>query len=257
MPHAADTRGLDGRVAIVTGAARGIGRAISVEFARAGCAVAAVDIVEPSETVAAVVTNGGRGHPVVADVTDAVDVARAVQRALEQFGQVDILVNNAGVAEREALLDLTDDMFKRLVGVNLLGYIHFIQAIYPHMRDRGEGRIVNVSSISAKNGGTSVRAHGGARRSGIAYAATKGGINSITWWVARELGPEGIRCNAVCPGPTESELTAGVDYGVDDQPIPRMGRGEDVAAAVVWLASDAASFVTGQTMNVDGGRVME
>jgi len=257
MPHAVDTRGLDGRVAIVTGAARGIGRAICVELARAGCAVFAVDIVEPSETLASVAANGGRGHAVVADVSDTADVERAVQQALEQFGQVDILVNNAGVAEREALLDITDDTFMRCISVNLLGYVHFIQAVYPHMRDRRDGRIVNVSSISAKNGGTSVRRDGHARRSGIAYAATKGGINSITWWVARELGNEGIRCNAVCPGPTESELTAGVDYGVDEQPIPRMGRGEDVADAVVWLASDAAAFVTGQTINVDGGRVME
>jgi 3-oxoacyl-[acyl-carrier protein] reductase len=257
MPHAVDTRGLDGPCAIVTGAARGIGRAICVELAHAGCSVVAVDVVEPRDTVAAVTAGGARGHAIVADVSDAADVERAVQQALERFGRLDILVNNAGVTERETLLDMSDDKFMRCVAVNLLGYVHFIQAVYPHMRARGGGRIVNVSSISAKAGGATVRAGGAARRSGIAYAATKGGINSVTWWVARELGHEGIRCNAVCPGPTESALTAGVDYGVDDQPIPRMGRAEDIAAAVVWLAGEAASFVTGQTINVDGGRVMQ
>jgi 3-oxoacyl-[acyl-carrier protein] reductase len=257
MPHAADRRGLDGRVAIVTGAARGIGRAICVELGGAGCAVVAVDLAEPRDTVAAVAARGGRGHAVVADVSSAADAHRAVQQALEHFGQVDILVNNAGVTEREALLDVSDDLFMRCISVNLLGCVHFIQAVYPHMRDRGDGRIVNVSSISAKNGGTWVGRDAAARRSGMAYAATKGGINSVTWWVARELGHEGIRCNAVCPGPTESELTAGVDYGVEGQPIPRMGRAEDIADAVVWLASDAAAFITGQTVNVDGGRVME
>jgi 3-oxoacyl-[acyl-carrier protein] reductase len=250
MERSVDVLGLDGRVAIVTGAARGIGQAICVALGRAGCAVVALDVVSPDDTVAAV---AGPAEAVVADVTDAEDVERAVQRALERFGRIDILVNNAGVAERLALMELDDATFTRCMNVNVLGTLHLIQAVYPHMRARGDGRIVNVSSISAKNGGTLVR---GSRRSGVAYAATKGGIESITQWVARELGPDGIRCNAVRPGPIGTELTAGVDYGVADQPIARMGRGQDVAAAVVYLASDMASFVTGQAFNVDGGRVM-
>jgi 3-oxoacyl-[acyl-carrier protein] reductase len=250
MTHTADVLGLDGRVAIVTGAARGIGRAICVALDLAGCAVIALDVVSPDDTVAAL---AGPAEAIVADVTDTEDVERAVRRAVERFGRIDILVNNAGVAERLALMELDDETFMRCINVNVLGTLHLIQAVYPHMRERGDGRIVNVSSISAKNGGTLVR---GSRRSGVAYAATKGGIESITQWIARELGPEGIRCNAVRPGPIETELTAGVDYGVADQPIARMGRGEDVAAAVVYLASDMASFVTGQAFNVDGGRVM-
>jgi NAD(P)-dependent dehydrogenase (short-subunit alcohol dehydrogenase family) len=253
MEHNADVLGLDGRVAIVTGAARGIGRAICVALGRAGCAVVALDRVSPDETVAAIATPA---EAVVADVTDAEDVERAVQRALERFGRIDILVNNAGVAERLALMELDDDTFLRCMRVNVLGSLHLVQAVYPHMRARGDGRIVNVSSISSKNGGTLVRSDGGSRRSGVAYAATKGAIDSITQWIAREVGPDGIRCNAVRPGPIETELTVGVDYGVADQPIARMGRGEDVADAVVYLASDMAGFVTGQEFNVDGGRVM-
>jgi 3-oxoacyl-[acyl-carrier protein] reductase len=253
MEHTADVLGLDGRVAIVTGAARGIGRAICVALGRAGCAVVALDVASPDDTVAAV---AAPVEGVVADVTDAEDVERAVRSALERFGRIDILVNNAGVTERLGLMELDDETFMRCMRINVLGTLHLIQAVYPHMRARGDGRIVNVGSISAKNGGTLVRSDGGSRRSGVAYAATKGGIDSITQWIAREVGPDGIRCNAVRPGPIETALTEGVDYGVGDQPIARMGRGEDVAAAVVYLASDMASFVTGQAFNVDGGRVM-
>lgn len=247
---------LEGRVAIVTGAGRGIGQAICLALGRAGSGVVAVDVVEPEHTVRLLEAERIPVTGVTADVSSAPEVEQVVERAVASLGQIDILVNNAGVAERAALLELDDETFMRCVRVNVLGSFHLIQAVYPHMRASGSGRIINISSISGKNGGARVREGAASVRTGLAYAATKGAIDSLTRWVARECGHEGIRSNAVCPGPIESEMTAGIDYGVEDQPITRMGRPEEIASAVVYLASDMSSFVTGQTLNVDGGRVM-
>ena len=248
---------LAGQVALVTGAARGIGQSISLGLGRAGAAVVAVDLVEPAETVAALRAIGAPVEGLVADVASRPDTDVVVERALARFGHLDILVNNAGVVERRRLSELDDETFMRCVRVNVLGSFHLIQAVCPHMRANGGGRIINISSVSGKSGGVLVRTgDGGSVRSGLAYAATKGAIDAITRWIARETGHDGILCNAVCPGPVESHMTAGVDYEVEQQPVGRMGRPEDIANAVLYLASDMGSFITGQTLNVDGGRVM-
>jgi 3-oxoacyl-[acyl-carrier protein] reductase len=252
---------LTDQVALVTGAANGIGRAIALALAREGADVAVVDIAVPDETAAAIVALGRRSAALVADVADLAAVQRVVTEATSRLGPIAILVNNAGIAERVGLADLTEALWDRTLDVNLRGTYLFTQAVLPEMRARQRGSIVNISSISGKIGGAVSRGtsatSGGGGRSGPAYAASKGGIIAFTRWVAKDAGHDGIRANCVCPGPVATNLTRGFDYGVDAQPIPRMGAPDDIAEAVVFLASPAASFITGQALNVDGGLVMD
>ena len=252
---AADLRG---RVALVTGGARGIGRAIAEALASAGADVAVVDMAMPSDAVGAIEELGRRALGLQADVAVRSDVERAVRDTLRQFGRLDILVNNAGVVERMRLEDLDDATFARELDVIAKGTYLFTQAVYEPMKRQGGGKIVNISSISGKLGGAvSSTAEGPRGRSGPAYAAAKGGVIAFTKWVAKDAGQYGILVNAVCPGPIASEMTRGFDYNVSTQPIARMGQPQDVAQAVVYLASQMSNYVTGQTLNVDGGVLMD
>jgi 3-oxoacyl-[acyl-carrier protein] reductase len=252
---AADLRG---RVALVTGGARGIGRAIAEALASAGADVAIVDVSTPSETLAAIEALGRRGLALRADVTTRQDVERAVEETVRRLGRLDILVNNAGVVERTRLEDLDEATFAREIDVIAKGTYLFTQAAYEPMKHQGGGKIVNISSISGKLGGAVSRGPQGPRgRSGPAYATAKGGVLAFTRWVARDAGQYGITVNAVCPGPIETEMTRGYDYGVGAQPIARMGQARDVAQAVVFFASQMSNYVTGQTLNVDGGILMD
>ena len=155
-------------------------------------------------------------------------------------------------------LTVDDATFTRELDVIVKGTYLFTQAAYEPMKRQGGGKIVNISSISGKLGGAvSSKAEGPRARSGPAYAAAKGGVIAFTKWVAKDAGQYGILVNAVCPGPIESEMTRGFDYNVTAQPIARMGEPEDVAQAVVFLASQMSNYVTGQTLNVDGGLLMD
>ncbi len=252
---------LAGQVALVTGAARGIGRAIALALAREGASVAVADMLDAGDTARAAQAQGSRAIALSCDVTDAAAVKSTVDRVLQEFGRIDILVNNAGVAHRADLEGTTEEMWYRDVNVIMNGTYRLTQAVFPIMKRQGRGKIVNVSSVSGKIGGAvsrptdteeSVRG-----RSGPAYAAAKGGVLAFTKWVAKAGGQHGVYCNAVCPGPVATELTRGFDYGVDALPIPRMGQPEDVAEAVVFLASQASNYVTGQALNVDGGMVLD
>jgi 3-oxoacyl-[acyl-carrier protein] reductase len=259
-----DTIDLRGRVSMVTGAGRGIGRAIAEALAAAGASVAALDLVEPTETQTAIAAIGQEAIALTADVSLRADVERAVRRTTERFGRIDVLVNNAGVLERRTLEDLDEATFQLEIDVIARGTYLCTQAVYEVMKRQGGGKIVNISSISGKLGGALSGAQDprsalavDAARSGPAYALAKGGVIAFTKWVAKDAGRHGIHVNAVCPGPIETAMTRGFDYQVAGQPIGRMGAPRDVAMAVLFLASQMSNYITGQTLNVDGGILMD
>jgi 3-oxoacyl-[acyl-carrier protein] reductase len=251
---------LNGRNAIVTGGARGIGAAAALRLAREGANIVVADMTDATETLKQVEAVGRKAMAVKTDVSVKSDVHRMVAQAIERFGHIDILVNNAGVVHRDSLLETSEDTWDRVVSIVLKGTFLCIQAVYPHMRERGYGKIVNVSSISgiiggavSKLGDSPEMARG---RSGPAYAAAKGGVITLTRWIAKDVAKDGILVNSIAPGGVETEMTKGFDYNVSALPIPRMGKPEEMAEAIAFLASDASSYITGQVLNVDGGWVM-
>ena len=248
---------LAGRVALVTGSARGIGRAIALALAREGADVVCADRVSAEDTASAVRALGRRALAVRADIGRAADVRRMIAETTRRLGGLDILVNNAGIAHRDSLPRTSERTWDRVVGVVLKGTFLCCQAAAPLMRRRGGGKIVNVSSVSGLIGGVpSKRPRAGSRgggRSGPAYAAAKGGVIALTKWLAKDLGADGIYVNTVAPGGVESALTRGFQYKTKHFPVARIGQPADVAEAVVYLASDASNYVTGQVLILDGG----
>lgn len=243
--------GLHGQVAIVTGAAQGIGQAIALELARQGATIVAVDLRTAEETLS--LAGEGDHRAVELDVQDVQGVQRAVTETAEDLGRLDILVNNAGTASRHGLGGFSLEDWTRDIDTNLRGSFAFCQAaIHPFMVDQGSGRIVNISSISGIMGGPKSGGAGGGR-SGPAYAASKGGVIALTKWLAKEYGSNGITVNSVAPGPIATALTADVDYDFSQQFIPRMGTPEEIAAAVAYLVGPGGGFVTGQVLRVCGG----
>jgi 3-oxoacyl-[acyl-carrier protein] reductase len=238
---------LKDRVALVTGASRGIGRAIAEALAGAGAAVA-VNYRARGEEAAAVVEaihrSGGRAVAVAADVSVAGDVERMVREVEQQLGPIDILVNNAGMTLVRGLDDIAEADFDRTVAVNLKSAFLCTQAVLPGMRQRRWGRIINISSIGARLGSGSVS---------VAYAAAKAGVEGLTRGYALRLAPEGVTVNAVAPGLIDTEMGQPVIAagGAARIPVGRVGTGDEIAQAVLLLAGDA--FITGQTLGVNGG----
>lgn len=238
---------LTNRVALVTGASRGIGKATALAFARAGAAVAVNYRARPEEAasvVAQIQQNGGRAAAIAADVALAGAVEGMVREAELRLGPIDILVNNAGIAAIRGLDDITEADFDRAIAINLKSAFLCIQAVLPGMRARKWGRIVNISSIGARTGSPSVS---------IAYGAAKAGLEGMTRAYALRLAREGVTVNAVAPGLVDTEMgqpliAAGVPARI---PVGRPGTGEEIAQAVMLLVGDA--YITGQTLAVNGG----
>tara|TARA_R110002051_G_scaffold317518_1_gene398788 strand:- start:7125 stop:7892 length:768 start_codon:yes stop_codon:yes gene_type:complete len=250
------TKDLEGRVSLVTGAARGIGRAIALALAQRGSDVMLVDLFDGAdavEEISAAVDGQVRIASSIVDVRDREQVRACVAKVVDTFGSLDILVNNAGTCGRVSFEAMDDETWERDIETNLRGTFLFTQAaIYPHMKDQSFGRIINISSISGIMGGPFASGDG-ANRSGPAYAASKGGVIAFTKWVAKEVGVFGITSNTVAPGPISTPMTASTNYSLDTHAIKRMGTPEDIAAAVAYLASPSSGFVTGDTLKVDGG----
>lgn len=255
MYEVSNGKTLTGQVAIVTGAARGIGAGCAYALARQGAKVMVVDLLGGKDTVERIKTDfpGAEAVEKAVDVRNRLQVQSVIDDAVRRWGRLDIVVNNAGTASRLSLKDMTDEDWDRDMNTNLRGTFLFTQmAVYPYMKEQGYGKIVNISSISGINGGA-VSIGESSGRTGPAYAASKGGIIGFTKWVAKEVGQYGIFCNSVAPGPVETEMTKGMDYGVSGQPIRRMGQPADIAEAVAFLASPASNYVTGQILRVCGG----
>lgn len=243
---------LAGETAIVTGSSRGIGRAIAIEFARHGAAVVVNYLrsrPEADAVVASVEEIGGRARAIQASVGDRSAVEKMFAEAEEQFGPVDILVNNAGIVSDSLFMRMGDEQWDRVLNTNLKGAYNCCKAALTSMYRRRTGRIINVSSLSGQSG----------RRGQSNYAASKGALVSFTKSLAQEVGPFGIRVNAISPGPIETDLTAVLaedTFDTEDIPLRRIGRPEDVARVAVFLASDLSNYVTGTVINVNGGLYM-
>jgi 2-hydroxycyclohexanecarboxyl-CoA dehydrogenase len=244
---------LDGKVVLVTGAARGIGAAIARAASAAGAAVALGDIAEATARQTAKAL-GPRALGLHLDVTDARSVDQAIEEAEAALGPLDVLVNNAGVDVIGPFMDSDEATWERLWAVNLKGTLLTTRAVLDGMIERKRGRIVNIGSDAGRVGSSGE----------AVYSATKGGVIAFSKTLAREMARHGITVNCVCPGPTDTALLEQLrEY--DEKlhaslaraiPLRRLGRPEDVAGAVVFLASDEAAYITGQTLSVSGGLTM-
>ncbi len=240
---------LQDQVAIVTGAATGIGEAIARRLARAGAKVAVFDInLAGAEKVAATLPHGA--FAVETDVSQDQAVRQGVQTVIDRAGRIDILVNNAGIAGPAApVWEQTDEAWQRNIAINLNGVFHLCRAVAPHMRARKYGRIVNIASIAGKEGNPNMSP----------YSATKGAVIAFTKAVGKELATDGVCVNAVAPAVVQTEILnqltpQQIAYMTQRIPMGRTGRPEEIAAVVYFLASPDCSFVTGQCYDASGGR---
>ena len=245
---------LEDRVALITGAGSGIGRAVALAFADAGAAVAVADLNREAadhvaEEIAAAV---GKGLALPLDVSQPEQVAAAIGETVATWHGLDILVNSAGICPLTPIAAISLAEWNRVLAVNLTGPFLCAQAAFPHLQASRCGRIINISSLAGRTGGVTV---------GLHYSASKGGVISMTKALARLLAPSGGTANCIAPGPLDTPMTA--DWPPENREmlrqqiaLGRLGRAEDIAAAALYLASDAASFVTGATLDVNGGIAM-
>jgi 3-oxoacyl-[acyl-carrier protein] reductase len=244
---------LEGRVALVTGASQGIGHACALALAREGASVAVAARNQPKleELVSQIAASGGKAAAFVMDVAEEDQVKAGIKSALAQFGKVDILVNNAGITRDQLVMRMKRADWDSVLNTNLTSAYLCIQNVIPSMLKQRWGRIINIASIFGQMG-----------QAGQAnYSASKAGLIGLTMAIAREVASRSITCNAVAPGFIETNMTAALsaefkENAVKMIPLGRVGKSEDVAGAVCFLASEEASYITGQVLNVNGGMLM-
>jgi 3-oxoacyl-[acyl-carrier protein] reductase len=243
------------RVAVVTGAARGIGAAIAQSLADAGFQIVIADVDGPGgdETAARLAAKGRVAVAMQTDVSLVADARRLIAATLERFGRLDVLVNNAGICPLSPIEEVTEELFDRVVAVNLKGTFFVSQAAVQPFKAQRSGKIINIASIAGKTGGVMPVAP---------YSATKAGIISLTKSFASYLAPYGIAVNAIAPGPATTDLTR--DWPADRMaaiaeaiPFKRLARPADIAGVAAFLASDQASYMTGEIVDVNGGLLMD
>ena len=250
-----DNENLQGRTAIVTGAGQGMGRCVAVALAERGARVVVNDIQQERAegTAASLRETGAEAIAIPADVVDSAAVRAMVEEAIAQFGPIHILINNAGILRPTKVVEIEEDEWDLVIEVNLKGTFLCSQAVLPSMQEVGWGRIVNFSSTAGKNISTVGGAH---------YTAAKAGILGFTRHLAKEVAEYGITVNSVCPGLIDTEM---VRATIDDErtqayadsfPIPRLGEPEEVAELVAFLASDRAAYITGASLDINGGDLM-
>lgn len=243
---------LENQVAFITGARRGIGRAIALKFAQNGADCILLARTAPDELADEIRALGRRASALAVDVADADAVEKSVKDTAKEFGRIDILVNNAGINDDGLLIRMKVEQWQRVLDVNLSGAFYATKAVARPMLKQESGRIINISSVIGQMGNA-----GQAN-----YAASKAGLIGFTKSVAKELGSRGITANAIAPGFIETDMTNDLSAEAKTAllgqiPLGKLGQAEDVAALALFLASDGARYITGQTFNVDGGLVME
>ena len=240
---------LQHKTALITGAGRGIGRAIAECFVREGARVAIADI-DPNTASATAAEIGSGALDLAMDVSSKASVLAGTAQVLDEFGQLDILVNNAGYLVYTTFESCSEENWDRIVNVNMKGPFLCAQAVIPHMKTRRQGVIINMTSLAAKTGGLAA---------GPPYAAAKAGVHTLTIGLARALAPDQIRVNAIAPGVIDTAMTSAPEHDQLKASIPlgRSGQPEDVANCALFLASDDARHITGETIDVNGGLYMD
>ena len=244
-----DKRSLSGKVAIVTGSASGIGKAVAVKFMKRGASVVLVDLVESVYQLQSDLNqyNPGKVFAIKADVTSRTDVLQAIEMTLHQFEKIDILVNSAGFFLDNYIENMTENEWDRVIDVNLKGTFLFMQALTPELKKNRSGKIVNISSISYK--GNMGQAN---------YSAAKGGVVSLTKTAALELAPYAVNVNCIAPGPINTQLLQNMNHRFKEKlikkiPLGRIGEPDEVAELVCFLSSNLSDFITGTVIEIDGG----
>jgi len=244
-----------GKVAVITGAGQGMGKQAALDLAAegAGVVISDIDIESMTAVVAEIVDSGGEAAGIPCDVAVRTQVDQLIDQSVEKYGRIDILINNAGLLVPGTIEDTSDELIENTLDINVKGVLYAIRKVTPLMKRQKYGRIINLSSITGKNGDNSTI---------FAYGASKGAVISLTRSVARQLGPFGVTCNAVAPHAIMTKMMRYWDEEkkqsiADKIPVKRLGTPEDVSGLILFLASDQASFINGETVNINGGYYMD